>query len=102
MLRVFLTFKNIERVLNCSNELIGGYGESLSMKTIYKNRENNMYVRIPVTDVKAVVFDFDGTLTVNRNQKSSWQKIWELVGDPNNLCMELYHQQVFTSKVLLV
>lgn len=84
--------KKIERELNCSNELIGGYGESLSMKTIYRNRENNMYVRIPVTDVKAVVFDFDGTLTVNHNQKSSWQKIWELIGDPNNLCVELLKQ----------
>ena len=84
--------KKIERALNCSNELVGGYGESLSMKTIYKNREKNMLVLIPVSDIKAVVFDFDGTLTVNQNQKSSWQKIWELLGDPNNLCVELLKQ----------
>lgn len=84
--------KKIERALNCNNELIGDYGESLSMKTIYRNRDKNMYVRVPVTNIKAVVFDFDGTLTVNRNQKSSWQKIWEFLGDPSNLCAEYLKQ----------
>jgi len=39
----------------------------------------------PAKDAKAVVFDFDGTLTVKNNDVSMWHMIWEHLGGQDGL-----------------
>ncbi|GHU68009.1 hypothetical protein FACS189413_03930 [Bacteroidia bacterium] len=42
-------------------------------------------------DFKAIVFDFDGTLTINQTkERSTWQKIWVKLGYTINDCNELH------------
>ena len=84
----YYILKKIENILMCKGEL-SNLHITESEKQIYKNRNKHMY--IPVTNVKAVVFDFDGTLTIKNDNKSCWQRIWYKIGDPNNLCSEYYN-----------
>jgi len=39
----------------------------------------------PAKDAKAVVFDFDGTLTVKKDDVSTWHMIWEHLGGQDGL-----------------
>ncbi len=39
---------------------------------------------------KAVVFDFDGTLTDRPDDKTTWERIWTSLGYPLNDCAELH------------
>jgi phosphoserine phosphatase len=40
--------------------------------------------------VKAVVFDFDGTLTLPVNDETTWEKIWKFLGYNANECAYFY------------
>lgn len=52
----------------------------------YKNKLEKKF-----NGIKAVVFDFDGTLTrSNINKKSTWQRIWVKLGYTVNECNELH------------
>lgn len=44
------------------------------------------------TEIKAIVFDFDGTLTKNYNRYSTWQKIWLKLGYTLNDCNDLHER----------
>lgn len=46
----------------------------------------------PVDNVKAVVLDFDGTLTRVKDNRSSWELIWLYLGYSLNDCGSLYRQ----------
>ncbi len=84
----YFILKKLETILNCKGEL-SNLTITKQEKFIFKN--NKKHFCIPVTNVKAVVFDFDGTLTIKNDNKSCWQRIWSLIGDPNNLCVEYYN-----------
>jgi phosphoserine phosphatase len=43
-------------------------------------------------ETKAVVFDFDGTLTTRSDDETTWEKIWVKLGYPINDCSELHHK----------
>ena len=48
---------------------------------------------------KAVVFDFDGTLTDPGDHTTTWEKIWVALGYPKEMCFDLhtrYQQKEFT------
>lgn len=47
---------------------------------------------------KAVVFDFDGTLTKSDNQHTTWEEIWLELGFDINVCAELHKQ--FSSSII--
>lgn len=44
------------------------------------------------TEIKAIVFDFDGTLTKNHNRYSTWQKIWLKLGYTIKDCNDLHER----------
>ena len=44
------------------------------------------------TEIKAIVFDFDGTLTKKYNRYSTWQNIWRKLGYSINDCNELHER----------
>lgn len=44
------------------------------------------------TEIKAIVFDFDGTLTKNHDRYSTWQKIWLKLGYTINDCNDLHER----------
>lgn len=52
---------------------------------IYRYYQNKIPQRI-----RAIVFDFDGTLTQNNSTRSSWEKIWILLGYKVQDCQKLY------------
>ncbi|WP_055672956.1 HAD family hydrolase [Roseibium alexandrii] len=43
-------------------------------------------------ETRAVVFDFDGTITLPKNGRTTWEMIWEYLGYDINECAE-YHSQ---------
>jgi phosphoserine phosphatase len=43
-------------------------------------------------ETKAVVFDFDGTLTARSDDETTWEKIWVSLGYSINDCAELHHK----------
>jgi HAD superfamily phosphoserine phosphatase-like hydrolase len=43
-------------------------------------------------ETKAVVFDFDGTLTTRTDDETTWEKIWVKLGYSINDCAELHHR----------
>ncbi len=43
-------------------------------------------------DIKAIVFDFDGTLTKGLNRYSTWQRIWLKLGYNINICNDLHER----------
>jgi HAD superfamily phosphoserine phosphatase-like hydrolase len=53
----------------------------------YKNKLNLLY-----NNIKAVVFDFDGTLTKSHERLSTWQKIWVELGYSVDDCNR-YHRE---------
>lgn len=42
--------------------------------------------------IKAVVFDFDGTLTETKTNKTTWESIWTSLGYDVRLCQELHEK----------
>jgi phosphoserine phosphatase len=87
------TYGNIlklEKILQCQGEIVGDADINQERKCLFEKKEKNPPI-IPVTDAEAVVFDFDGTLTTNEYGRSSWQDLWTLLGDPENLCSQ-YHK----------
>lgn len=70
--------QKIRNALDC-DEIISSEHAENNMKEFYdKYKGNGRFY--PVNDAKAVVFDFDGTLTKTRNNYSSWQLIWLYLG----------------------
>lgn len=43
-------------------------------------------------ETKAVVFDFDGTLTTRTDEETTWEKIWVKLGYSINDCADLHHK----------
>lgn len=78
----------IEKNLRCQGELTA---MSVSDKEMYfYSHYYGKHRLYPTTNVKAVVFDFDGTLTQKKNNRSSWERIWDFLGYNNNEAVSLY------------
>ncbi|HAD97348.1 MAG TPA: hypothetical protein DCG19_08070 [Cryomorphaceae bacterium] len=98
--------KNIERALNCENELeVGKEDDLLSHYINYyhcnrgkqpatKTKAHNEQIHFPK---KAVVLDFDGTMTT-RNNRTTWEMLWVNLGYSINEC-NLYHRQ-YSNKLI--
>jgi HAD superfamily phosphoserine phosphatase-like hydrolase len=93
----------LERILDCAGKLETGPDKArlddflTQYRHVYelykrKNRltpRNEHQMEMPFA-TKAVVFDFDGTLTVNADGQSTWEKIWRVLGYPANKCSDLH------------
>jgi HAD superfamily phosphoserine phosphatase-like hydrolase len=90
-------------LLGCPGELSCGKDDDFSSLFIhyyYTYREQKRSKSIPqeVTQefrlfpIKAVVFDFDGTLTNRHEDKTTWERIWSSLGYDLNDCA-FYHTQ---------
>ena len=91
---VFLTIKQtkakkIQAVLNCGNEL---FEESYTSEEKFFFRNKGRASLCPPERAKAVIFDFDGTLTIKDKQFSTWQKIWENLGYDLQICDSLHRK----------
>lgn len=82
---------NIEaicNVLDCNLAYEDRNGVMANFYHAYKGKKR-FY---PVNDAKVVVFDFDGTLTHVKNNRTSWELIWLYLGYTLNDCGSLYRQ----------
>lgn len=99
--------KRIEAVLKVPESIVAGdndfqslfinyYSQSRPKRSAeYQNPEPAPQPSLFFT--KAVVFDFDGTLTKRKSQhRTTWEHIWNLLGDTNGECGKLEHR--FTMK----
>jgi HAD superfamily phosphoserine phosphatase-like hydrolase len=95
----------LERILDCRGKLETGPDTSRpdDFQTHYRHfyelhkRKNRFAPRNEgqmemAFITKAVVFDFDGTLTVNDDGQTTWEKIWEILGYPPNECSDLHNR----------
>ena len=74
------TYKKMEKIrkkLGIGYELMNDETED-HFKFFFKNKGARYLC--PVYDAKAVVFDFDGTLTIKKGDKTTWHMIWEHLG----------------------
>ena len=69
---------------------------------VYKKRRINKTDKAtyrPFFDCKVVVFDFDGTITVDRDKRTTWERIWLKLGYPINDYCALFHQQFMRKEI---
>ncbi|AHF13608.1 HAD family hydrolase [Bacteroides uniformis] len=80
--RVICNGRRILRIENTSKDYMG-----YLLSYYFKGKLKQKY-----TGIKAIVFDFDGTLTKNHDRYSTWQKIWLKLGYTVNDCNELHER----------
>lgn len=78
----------IMNILDCN---LTQEDESSIMANFYKAYKGRKRF-YPVDKAKVVVFDFDGTLTRVKDNRSSWELIWLYLGYSLNDCGSLYRQ----------
>ena len=79
----------IQQALNCGSELFeDAYTEQEKFFFGNKNRSN----LCPPERAKAVIFDFDGTITIKDRHFSTWQKIWAFLGYDLQICEALHRK----------
>jgi HAD superfamily phosphoserine phosphatase-like hydrolase len=98
----------IEEALNCRNKLRAGSEDDflslyISYYKTYRNTkrkkiERSSHLRKNVFNTKAVVFDFDGTLTKNSDDKTTWERMWKLLGYNLNECAK-YHKEFSDKRI---
>lgn len=81
--------QKLEEYFNCKGELSDTETKN-DLIAFYNNKGKKQF--FPVSDYKAVFFDFDGTLTKKSCDKSTWQLIWEKLGYPDNECISLHRK----------
>jgi phosphoserine phosphatase len=84
----------LEKALKCSGKLGAGMPDDFATSYIaYRNQ----YYDTPFTDgastpvvrnwkAKAVIFDFDGTLTKPGSTRTTWESLWQTLGYNDNEC----------------
>lgn len=80
--------KKIQSALKCGNELFEDAYDAREEHFFQNKDKHNL---CPPECAKAVVFDFDGTLT-NDGRFSSWQMLWEYLGYDLKLCDALHRK----------
>jgi len=93
--------EKIEKALDCSGGLsVGKHDDFLSIYiqyfATYKGKKKAQ-VRTEITErqifpTRAVVFDFDGTLTLRKENLTTWERIWLELGYDLNECAEYLRQ----------
>lgn len=81
--------KKIQAALNCGNEL---FEESYTPEEKFFFGNKGRSSLCPPERAKAVIFDFDGTLTSKDCRFSTWQKIWEYLGYDLQICDSLHRK----------
>lgn len=81
--------KKIQAALNCGNEL---FDESYTPEEKFFFGNKGRSSLCPPERAKAVIFDFDGTLTSKDCRFSTWQKIWEYLGYDLQICDSLHRK----------
>ena len=79
---------SIERILDCQGKLTELETDERIIE--YYKKYFGKHRRFPTSNIKAVVFDFDGTLTYKNGNRSSWQRIWDALGYTNDESFSLY------------
>jgi HAD superfamily phosphoserine phosphatase-like hydrolase len=91
----------LERALECPGALEAGQPDdfltlyTLFYKTYRGTRHGIDRAEVESTldfETKAVVFDFDGTLTIRTDEETTWEKIWLKLGYTIQDCAELHAQ----------
>lgn len=91
----------LENILDCRGKLeVGRPDDFLTQYMMfYENYKglissNRRVVdQIPLAfETKAVVFDFDGTLTQRNDSRTTWEMLWTSVGYTTERCFELHHR----------
>lgn len=88
--------------LNCGihNILAGSPDDFLTQVMLYYKKYKGKSITKKIKDqsnflpfkTKAVIFDFDGTLTISENDYTTWEEIWIRLGYNVNECAD-YHNQ---------
>lgn len=96
----FQLLAKIEDVLNCKGKLIADDKDGFKSHFVKFYAENSphrkrfypgIYPFIPV-QTKAVVFDFDGTISTHPAGRTTWEMIWESLNYNVNECADLHRQ----------
>ncbi len=85
-----LDIHKLENALELQNNSLEAKENSVNymgylLSFYYKSRFNKIY-----NNVRAVVFDFDGTLTKSESKMTTWQRIWTELGYPIEECDKLH------------
>jgi HAD superfamily phosphoserine phosphatase-like hydrolase len=90
--------RSIENVLNCRGELLAGQESDFLSKYIeyyirHKTKISNQNsTRKHFFVPKAVVFDFDGTLTLSNKRRTTWEDIWVYLKYTTEDCAQFQRQ----------
>jgi HAD superfamily phosphoserine phosphatase-like hydrolase len=94
------TINKLEKALDCIGKLEAGHNDDflslyLQHYYVHKNNLNMLTTRVAgqfelAFPTKAVVFDFDGTLTIRKGDMTTWEKIWTTLGYDVNDSAELH------------
>jgi HAD superfamily phosphoserine phosphatase-like hydrolase len=91
--------RKIENALECHGKLIAGQPDDfLTMYMLYYQQCRGTSINTEKDEdqlnlsfeTKAVVFDFDGTLTVRTDDETTWEKIWVKLGYKIDNCSALH------------
>jgi len=90
----------LETALECLNRLQAGKADDFmtaymtfhrTYKAPKKARTSSDSLDVPIT-TKALVFDFDGTLTARDDELTTWEKIWVDLGYTTRECADLHRR----------
>jgi HAD superfamily phosphoserine phosphatase-like hydrolase len=93
------TLETLEHALGCQGKLLAGQPDDfLTLYMLFYRQyrgtnstpdANDSQLSFPF-ETKAVVFDFDGTLTAHNDDETTWEKIWVKLGYSINDCSDLH------------
>ncbi|HEX8091175.1 MAG TPA: HAD family hydrolase [Blastocatellia bacterium] len=97
------SLRKIEAALNCKGKLRGGQDDDFATQIlhyyeVHKPQDGSISVipdgaaRQEVFFPKAIVFDFDGTLTKPGVNRTTWERLWTKIGYTPNDCGMLAHR----------
>jgi phosphoserine phosphatase len=104
-----VSLRRIEAALNCKGRLRGGQNDDFGTQFLYYY-EVNKHQGVPAeADSKgpahegsfaprAIVFDFDGTLSRRDDNRTTWERLWTQLGYTDNECGKLV-QRFFRKEI---
>jgi phosphoserine phosphatase len=89
--------RKIEAALNCPGKLRAGKDDDFATRLLHyyeTNKPQDILIKVLPEDAaehealppKAIVFDFDGTLTEPGSNRTTWERLWTLLGYTVNEC----------------
>lgn len=97
---------SLESSLSCAGRLRAGQHDDFLSTYVEHYAENRRDAKdksgaqLPILafETKVVIFDFDGTITIDNNGRTTWELIWENLGYSINECAE-YHSMFRKGKI---